>query len=211
MGEGWRQAVVEIQSLGKRWSTMGGRLDVLQAAAEPVMGHRRGRRSAAGQPSSPRIVRPWPPSRRQIEVSHCDRHRNSAVLGPHQAPRSPTLSALLGALPAPSTSQRHQWRAVRVPEAPPWLLPSSSTRKMPPPTASAAARPADNAQFLRKQRTAVEAIAADNAKLKEELVLENKFSVNPTTQTAAALIGNLQAQADVYAAKVCVRGGGLGG
>ena len=82
---------------------------------------------------------------------------------------------------------------------------------MPPPTASAAARPADNAQFLRKQRTAVEAIAADNAKLKEELVLENKFSVNPTTQTAAALIGNLQAQADVYAAKVCVRGGGLGG
>ncbi len=62
--------------------------------------------------------------------------------------------------------------------------------------------PADNAQALRKQRAAVEAIAADNMKLKEELMLENKFSVNPTTQTAAALIANLQAQADVYAAKV---------
>lgn len=62
-------------------------------------------------------------------------------------------------------------------------------------------RPADNAQFLRKQRAAAEAIGADNQKLKEELMLENKFSVNPTTQTAAALIANLQEQADVYAAK----------
>lgn len=66
----------------------------------------------------------------------------------------------------------------------------------------APARPADNAQFLRKQRAAAEAIAADNQKLKEELMLENKFSVNPTTQTAAALITNLQEQADVYAHKV---------
>lgn len=69
--------------------------------------------------------------------------------------------------------------------------------------------PADNAQALRKQRAAVEAIAADNMKLKEELMLENKFSVNPTTQTAAALIANLQEQADVYAAKV--RSGGAVG
>ncbi|KAL4431319.1 hypothetical protein ABPG75_006575 [Micractinium tetrahymenae] len=73
-----------------------------------------------------------------------------------------------------------------------------------PPAARAPAlgRPADNAQFLRKQRAAAEAIAADNQKLKEELMLENKFSVNPTTQTAAALIANLQEQADVYAAKI---------
>jgi hypothetical protein len=62
----------------------------------------------------------------------------------------------------------------------------------------------DNAQFLRKQRAAIEAIAADNLKLKEEFMLENKFSVNPTTQTAAALIANLQAQADVYVVKVRV-------
>lgn len=67
--------------------------------------------------------------------------------------------------------------------------------------------PADNAQFLRKQRAAVEVLAADNLKLKEELMLENKFSVNPTSTTAAALIANLQAQADVYAAKVGVRWG----
>lgn len=77
---------------------------------------------------------------------------------------------------------------------------------MPPGTPPAArapslGRPADNAQFLRKQRAAAEAIAADNQKLKEELMLENKFSVNPTTQTATALIANLQEQADVYAAK----------
>jgi hypothetical protein len=61
----------------------------------------------------------------------------------------------------------------------------------------------DNAQFLRKQRAAIEVIAADNVKLKEEFMLENKFSVNPTTQTAAALIANLQEQADVYVVKVC--------
>lgn len=75
---------------------------------------------------------------------------------------------------------------------------------MPAATATAAPRggPADNAQALRKQRAAVDALVADNMKLKEELMLENKFSVNPTTQTAAALIANLQAQADVYAAKV---------
>ncbi|KAI3424457.1 hypothetical protein D9Q98_010009 [Chlorella vulgaris] len=60
----------------------------------------------------------------------------------------------------------------------------------------------DNAQFLRKQRAAIEVIAADNVKLKEEFMLENKFSVNPTTQTAAALIANLQEQADVYVVKI---------
>ena len=63
------------------------------------------------------------------------------------------------------------------------------------------AAPADNAQFLRKQRAAIEVLAADNLKLKEELMLENKFSVNPTSATAAALIANLQEQADVYATK----------
>lgn len=75
-------------------------------------------------------------------------------------------------------------------------------------------RPADNAQFLRKQRAAAEAIAADNQKLKEELMLENKFSVNPTSTTAAALIANLQEQADVYEVKVrrgCAVAGRLDG
>lgn len=66
-------------------------------------------------------------------------------------------------------------------------------------------RPAENAQALRKQRSAVEAIAADNLKLKEELMLENKFSVNPTTATAAALIASLQQQADICAKKVRAR------
>lgn len=65
-----------------------------------------------------------------------------------------------------------------------------------------ATAPRDNAQFVRKQRAAIEMIAADNLKLKEEVMLENKFSVNPTTQTASALIANLRAQADVYVVKV---------
>lgn len=67
-----------------------------------------------------------------------------------------------------------------------------------------APHPADNAQALRKQWAAIESIAADNLKLKEELMLANKFSVNPTTQTAAAVIANLQQQADAYAKKVWV-------
>lgn len=65
-----------------------------------------------------------------------------------------------------------------------------------------APKPASAAQELRKQRAAIDAITADNLKLKEELLLENKFSVNPTTQTASALIAHLEAQADVYAKKV---------
>lgn len=59
------------------------------------------------------------------------------------------------------------------------------------------------------RRAAIDAISADNLKLKEELMLENKFSVNPTTQTAAALIAHLEAQADVYAEKVQEAGLGV--
>ncbi len=38
--------------------------------------------------------------------------------------------------------------------------------------------------------------------LKEELMLENKFSVQPTTANAAALIATLQDQSDQYTRKV---------
>ena len=51
-------------------------------------------------------------------------------------------------------------------------------------------------------RAAIQKLKEDNAKLKEELLLENKFSVTPTTANAAALIGNLQEQSDVYTRKV---------
>ena len=51
-------------------------------------------------------------------------------------------------------------------------------------------------------RAAIDAIASDNLKLKEELMLENKFSVNPTSQSAAALIALLEEQADGLTKKV---------
>ena len=51
-------------------------------------------------------------------------------------------------------------------------------------------------------RAAIQKLKEDNAKLKEELLLENKFSVTPTTANAAALISNLQEQSDVYTRKV---------
>ncbi|GAB4816542.1 hypothetical protein N2152v2_003588 [Parachlorella kessleri] len=59
-----------------------------------------------------------------------------------------------------------------------------------------------SAQELRKQRAAIDAIAFDNLKLKEELMLENKFSVNPTSQSAAALIALLEEQADGLTKKI---------
>lgn len=51
-------------------------------------------------------------------------------------------------------------------------------------------------------RAAIEKLRADNMLLKEELMLENKFSVQPTTANAAALIATLQDQSDQYTRKV---------
>ena len=51
-------------------------------------------------------------------------------------------------------------------------------------------------------RAAIEKLRADNAALKEELRLENKFSVQPTAANASALIQNLKKQSDVYTKKV---------
>lgn len=51
-------------------------------------------------------------------------------------------------------------------------------------------------------RVAIEAITADNQRLKDELALENKFSVNPTTAAAKQLIFSLDAQDRVYEALV---------
>ena len=53
-----------------------------------------------------------------------------------------------------------------------------------------------------KCRAAIEKLRADNMLLKEELMLENKFSVQPTTANAAALIATLQDQSDQYTRKV---------
>ena len=54
-------------------------------------------------------------------------------------------------------------------------------------------------------RSAIEKLRADNAALKEELRLENKFSVQPTAANASALIQNLKKQSDVYTKKVRAR------
>ncbi len=51
-------------------------------------------------------------------------------------------------------------------------------------------------------RAAIAKLREDNAKLKEELLLENKFSVTPTSSNLSANIGNLQDQSDVYTRKV---------
>ena len=53
-------------------------------------------------------------------------------------------------------------------------------------------------------RAAIEKLRQDNAALKEELRLENKFSVQPTLANASALIQNLKEQSDVYTKKARV-------
>lgn len=55
---------------------------------------------------------------------------------------------------------------------------------------------------LFKQRAAIEKLRADNAALKEELALENKFSMAPSQSSADALISNLQHQSDACTAKI---------
>lgn len=51
-------------------------------------------------------------------------------------------------------------------------------------------------------RAAIEKLREDNRLLKEELLLENKFSVTPTTANASMLIANLNDQSEVYTRKV---------
>lgn len=55
---------------------------------------------------------------------------------------------------------------------------------------------------VRCARAAIAKLRDDNAKLKEELLLENKFSVTPTSSNLSANIANLQDQSDVYTRKV---------
>lgn len=57
------------------------------------------------------------------------------------------------------------------------------------------------ADIQQPYRAAVAKLRQDNAKLKEELLLENKFSVTPTTSNLSANIANLQDQSDVYTRK----------
>ena len=51
-------------------------------------------------------------------------------------------------------------------------------------------------------RSAIAKLRGDNLLLKEEVLLENKFSVQPTSASASALIQHLQDQSDLYSDKV---------
>ena len=51
-------------------------------------------------------------------------------------------------------------------------------------------------------RSAIEKLRSDNLKLKQELVLENRFSVQPSTANAAALIKSLKDQGDALLEQV---------
>eukprot|EP00877_Chromochloris_zofingiensis_P013781 jgi/Chrzof1/8657/Cz03g19020.t1 len=55
---------------------------------------------------------------------------------------------------------------------------------------------------LDKQRAAIEKLRLQNAKLKEELLLENKFSVRPSNAGSTVLINKLQDEADLYTRKI---------
>lgn len=48
----------------------------------------------------------------------------------------------------------------------------------------------------------MEVIEAENERLKEQLLLENKLSVHPPTPSGWALLSSLQAEADAFAKKV---------
>ncbi len=52
-------------------------------------------------------------------------------------------------------------------------------------------------------RSTIEKLRADNELLKEEVQLENRFSVKPTTDSAAALIRALEEECDALTEKVC--------
>lgn len=51
-------------------------------------------------------------------------------------------------------------------------------------------------------RAALKALREGNAQLKHEVMLQNRFSVAPSTQSASAYIANLQDQSEVLAKKV---------
>ncbi len=51
-------------------------------------------------------------------------------------------------------------------------------------------------------RAAIDRLRQQNAKLKEDLLLENKFSVRPSNPGATQLINKLQDEADLYTRKV---------
>ena len=51
-------------------------------------------------------------------------------------------------------------------------------------------------------RAAIDKLRGQNARLKEELLLENKFSVRPSNPGATVLINKLQDEADLYTRKV---------
>ncbi|KIY97154.1 flagellar outer dynein arm-docking complex protein 2 [Monoraphidium neglectum] len=55
---------------------------------------------------------------------------------------------------------------------------------------------------VEKQRAAIEKLRAQNARLKEELLLENKFSVRPSNPSATIWINKLQDEADLYTRKI---------
>lgn len=51
-------------------------------------------------------------------------------------------------------------------------------------------------------RAAIDRLRQQNAKLKEDLLLENKFSVRPSNPGATQMINKLQDEADLYTRKV---------
>lgn len=51
-------------------------------------------------------------------------------------------------------------------------------------------------------RAAIDKLRQQNARLKEDLLLENKFSVRPSNPGATVLINKLQDEADLYTRKV---------
>lgn len=54
-------------------------------------------------------------------------------------------------------------------------------------------------------RAAIDKLRQQNARLKEDLLLENKFSVRPSNPGATVLINKLQDEADLFTRKVCKR------
>jgi hypothetical protein len=53
-------------------------------------------------------------------------------------------------------------------------------------------------------RAAIEKLREQNNSLKEELLMENKFSVAPTNHNINAAINRCQDQLDLYTKKVCL-------
>ncbi len=60
------------------------------------------------------------------------------------------------------------------------------------------------ARDLMPRRAAIEKLRTDNEALKEEMQLENKFSVRPTSSSAAATIDALRLQSDACTQQVLV-------